>query len=109
MNKHESTSVDSVQKDVVDVRGENIQTNAVLSDTVIVAADVTPERIVASPSTILGNDDGLYKEEDSQSVNSVDTQISQKYSITLEQARDRALKAVKRARERKPLVLDEDD
>jgi len=109
MNKHESTSVDSVQKDVVGVRGENIQTNAVLSDTVFVAADVTPGRIAASPSTILGNDDGLYKEEDSQSVNSVDTQISQKYSITLEQARDRALRAIKRGRERKPLVLDGDD
>jgi len=109
MKKQESKSVDSVEKDVVDGKGESIQTNVTVSGPVSVAGDFIPGEVVLSPSTILGNNDGLYKKQDSQSVSAVDTQISQRYSITLEQARNRALKVVKRDRERRPLILNEDD
>ena len=111
MIKHDSSSLDSVQENVMVGKGDNIQTNppVPVPGPVSDLKHFTPENGGESPSAVLGNDDALYPKKHCQSVNSVNTEISQKYSITLEEARNRALKAVKRARKRKPLLLDEGD
>ena len=107
MVENKNTSVDMIEQDMLAGTEENVQSNTEIEKSSSMFTGSAP-KVIPSPSTILGEKDALYPQEHSQSATSIDLKISRKYHITLEQARNRALRAIKRARER-DLLLDEDD
>ena len=108
MVENKNTSVDMIKQDTLAETEENVQSNTEIEKSSSMFNGSAP-KVTPSTSTILGEKDALYQKEHSQSATSIDLKISRKYNITLEQARNRALRAIKRARERDSLLLDEDD
>lgn len=109
MSKYKNTSVDSIKEDESAKIEKNSQSNGKTYKPRVIHAIQVKYLNEISTSTTLGKDDVLFLQELAQSISSIDTGNSKKYSLTLEQARNRALKAVKRAKERNPSLFEEDD
>ncbi len=109
MVEHESKSVDAVEQDTLSRAEESNQSNMEPLPPRILLSGDGGVILFPSTSTTLGKEDPLYQEEDPQSASSIDLEASKRYPLTLEQARKRALRAVKKARERDSLLVDEDD
>ncbi len=108
MVEHENASVDIIKQDALTGTEENVQSNTEIERPSSPSTSSAP-KVLHSTSTILGEKDALCPKEYSWSVPSIDLKISRRYHITLELARNRALRAIKRARKRDSLVLYEDD
>jgi len=107
--EHENKTVDTVEQDTLSRADESNQSNTEPEQSFVLFTSSGEKICLRSTSTILGQEDPLSQEEDPQSDSSIDFKISKKYPLTLEQARKRALRAIKRARERDSLLADEDD
>ena len=110
MSEHRNTSVDTVREDTLSPAEDALQTNGETSASSSIrnGGPVYP-RPVSSPSTTPEGDDLVHSREPSNSVSPIDTDVSQRYVITSAQARTRALKAIRRARKRNPVLSEEDD
>lgn len=111
MPKDNILSVELIEKDYLGEPDEKVQTNITSSqDTspdVIMSGDM---QVALFTSDIL--DDKVRfvpTKEHSVTVTFVDTKISSKYPLTLEQARKRALRAIDKSNERKTISLDDED
>ena len=108
MVEHENKSVDIVEQAALAGKEEDAQSNTEIEKPPSMLTGSTP-KVIFSTSSTLGEKDAIYYKEYLRSNTSIDLKISKRYHITLEQARNRALRAIKRARERDALSLDEDD
>ena len=108
MVEHENKSVDAVEQNALSKAEESNQSNTELEETSVRSPGLSTH-VTRSPSTILGKEDDLYKKERSPSASSIDLKTSRRYPLTLEQARRRALRSIKRARERDSLLVDDDE
>ncbi|MBL7185061.1 MAG: hypothetical protein ISS70_01945 [Phycisphaerae bacterium] len=106
--EHENKSVDITEQAALNGAEENAQSNTEIEKSPTMFTGSTP-KVILSTSSTLGEKDAVYYKECLRSATSIDLKISKRYHITLEQARNRALRAIKRARERNALSLDEDD
>ena len=109
MAEDRDISVGSIKEDRLTDKPENVQTNMEIKKAASEDDIVPKEPLNTSSSTTLEKEDDLYIQEQTHSIAFIDLENSKKYSITLEQARNRALRAIKRARERSSSLMDEED
>ncbi len=107
MVEHENKSVDMVENDTLSGIEEGVQSNTEIERPSCPPISSTP-KVILSTSTILGEKDAICQKEYSSSAPSIDLEISKRYHISLRLARNRALRAIKRAKARE-LLLDEHD
>lgn len=108
MVEHENKSVDITEQTALTDAEENAQSNTEIQKSGSMLTGST-RKVILSTSSTLGENDAVYYKECLRSSASIDLKASKRYHITLEEARKRALRAIKRARERDTLSLDEDD
>jgi len=105
--ENENKSVDIVEHDAHSGFEEGAQSNTKIKRPSWPTKSSTP-KIICSTSTVLGEEDAVSQKEQCSSAPSIDLESSKRYRISLKLARDRALKAIKRAKEQ-DLLLDEND
>jgi len=105
--ENENKSVDIVEQDPISVIEEGAQSNTEIQRPSLPSMSPA-SKITRSTSTKLGEEDAVCQEEQSSSNASLDLESSKRYKISLKLARDRALKSIKRAKERE-LLLDDDE
>ena len=108
MTELENASVDLIKENEPIGTEEDVQSNTEIEKHISVFANIVPKSLLSSTSVTLGSEDIICQKELSQSTVLIDTKSSTKYFITLGQARTRALKSIKRAKEKYYSLLDED-
>ena len=107
-NRFENISSDIIE-DSLSGTFEGNQSNEQI-DGFILPPKLTPKRnYLLSTSSILENNDILFQENVATSIDLIDTNNSKKYRITLSQVRMRALRSIKRARNRNQSFLNDND
>ncbi|MFC1676016.1 hypothetical protein ACFL3G_03005 [Planctomycetota bacterium] len=109
MAKYKNASVDLIKEDILFETEESVQSNSEIEKQASEQAIFEPKIYIVSTSTTTEVNEILFQEDISQSADFIDTKLSKRYTITLEQAKNRAIKAIGRARKRKSLLLNEED
>ena len=115
MKKYKNISIDSIEEDALTETEEHTQTSTEANITSMPestpvtkhdAPKMKREKHSMAASDI--DEDSLPEVSVTLSVSSVDIEVSQKYPITLEQARNRVIKAIKRSKKRNSLSIEDD-
>jgi len=107
--EHDNSSVDTVRQDIPPGRAEGAESTRDVKRASPVSGGVTPDVAVCPISTSQEQDVVVSMGQNSLSVSSIDLEPSKKYTITLDEAKRRALKAARRSRERASSVRDDED
>lgn len=115
MKKYKNISIDSIEEDALTETEEQAQTSteasitSVPESTPVTKRDVPKKRKKASIIASDIDEDISHEVPTTFSVGSLDVDVSQKYPITLEQARNRVLKAIKRSKKRNSMSIEDDN